>query len=182
MKFFDVPLLPYLGSDAPPQKKCKVLIVSVMLSSRSPKRFVDLFFRFVVQDKTLTAERLLTLVPLPPSCPIKPSKFSRDSLLSLFRCLQHPYIHPVLDVEFWDNSAALFSPLNPSGSLKDVIYSCAWQEDYDRKYTRKGGGLPLRQVSISSQKHQIVRLVSLGNKERKEIIVLPFLHCEAVEK
>ena len=140
MIFFDVQLLLYLDLVISPQK-CVVVF--------KKKHFMDLH-RFVVQDKTLTAERLLTLVPLPTSCPIKPSKFSRDSLLSLFRCLQHPYIHPVLDVEFWDNSAALFSPLNPSGSLKDIIYGCAWQEDCDRKYTRKGGGLPLRQVSMRS--------------------------------
>ncbi|GJQ73504.1 hypothetical protein Trydic_g13859 [Trypoxylus dichotomus] len=101
---------------------------------------------FVVQDKNLGAERLLTLVPLPTVCPIQPSTLTRDTVLSLFRSLQHPYIHPVLDIEFWDTGAALVSPLNPSGSLRDIIYGCTWHEEYDRKYTTKGEGLPLRQV------------------------------------
>lgn len=104
------------------------------------------FGRFTVQDTSLGAERLLTLVPLPSMCPLNPSTTTRDTLLELFRGLQHPYIHPVLDIEFWDAGAALISPLNPSGSLKDLIYSSPWHEDYDKKYTCRGEGLPLRTV------------------------------------
>lgn len=93
------------------------------------------------------AERLLTLVPLPSTCPLNPSQHTRDTLLDLFRGLQHPYIHPVLDIVFWDAGTALITPLNPSGSLKDLIHSTPWHEDYDRKYTAKGEGLPLGTVS-----------------------------------
>jgi PX domain-containing protein kinase-like protein len=105
-----------------------------------------LICRFTVQDKTLGAERLLTLVPLPSMCPLNPTSGTRDTLLDLFRGLQHPYIHPVLDIEFWDTGTALISPLNPSGSLKDLIYASPWHEDYDKKYNNKGEGLPLRTV------------------------------------
>ncbi|XP_018574810.1 slowpoke-binding protein-like [Anoplophora glabripennis] len=102
--------------------------------------------RFIVQDNILGAERLLTLVPLPSTCPIGPSQATRDTLLVLFRGLQHPYIHPVLDIEFWDAGAAIISPLNPSGSLKDLIYGVLWHDEYDKKYVSKGEGLPLRTV------------------------------------
>lgn len=102
--------------------------------------------RFVVQDTSLDAERLLSLIPLPSTCPISPSNSIRETLLSLFRALQHPYIHPILDVEFWEAGAALISPLNPSGSLKDLIYGENWFDDYERKYRTRGVGLDIRQV------------------------------------
>lgn len=88
----------------------------------------------------------MSVVPLLASCPIMPSSAIRDTLLALFRGLQHPYIHPVLDIEFWEASVALVTPLNPIGSLRDLIYGCSWQQDYDRKYNVRGVGLPLRQV------------------------------------
>ncbi|XP_071052166.1 slowpoke-binding protein isoform X2 [Onthophagus taurus] len=110
------------------------------IGSRSDKHW------FIVQDKKLDAPRLLTLVTLPPSCPIEPSVLTKETVLSLFRSLQHPYIHPVLDVEFWDKGVALVSPLNPSGSLRDIIYNSAWQEEYHYKYHSRGEGLPLRQI------------------------------------
>lgn len=105
-----------------------------------------LFSRFIVQDNSLRADRLMSVVPLLTSCPITPSSSTRDTLLALFRGLQHPYIHPVLDIEFWEASVALVTPLNPIGSLRDLIYGCSWQQEYDRKYNIRGVGLPLKQV------------------------------------
>ncbi|KAH1025917.1 hypothetical protein HUJ05_010537 [Dendroctonus ponderosae] len=93
---------------------------------------------FTVHDKTLGAERLLTLVPLPSTCPIAPSQQTRETLIELFRGLQHPYIHPVLDIDFWKDEAAIFAPLNPTGSLKDLIYQSFWQDDYEKKYVCRG--------------------------------------------
>ncbi|XP_057654084.1 slowpoke-binding protein isoform X2 [Diorhabda carinulata] len=101
---------------------------------------------FIVQDNILGAERLLALLPLPSNCPISPSQATKDTLLALFRGLQHPYIHPILDIEFWDAGAAVITPLNPTGSLKDLIYGSAWHEDYEKKYTSKSEGLSLRTI------------------------------------
>lgn len=101
-----------------------------------------------MRDKSLDAERLLSLTQLPSTCcPIKPSNHTRDTLLKLFRALQHPYIHPILDVEFLDAGAALISPLNHCGSLKDLIYGTKWCDDYERKYRIRGRGLHIREVS-----------------------------------
>lgn len=95
---------------------------------------------------SLGAERILSLVPLPSTCPIKPTPATKDTVIGLFRGLQHPYIHPVLDIEFWDGQAALISPLNPCGSLRDLIYGCSWDDEWDKKYTGRGEGLPMWQI------------------------------------
>ncbi|CAH1993719.1 unnamed protein product [Acanthoscelides obtectus] len=114
---------------------------------------------FTIQDKNLGAERLLTLLPLPSTCPLSCRSETHDTLLELFRGLQHPYIHPILDVEFWSGggdtsgggsstppAAAFIAPLNPAGSLKDMIYGVDWREPYDRKYSVKGQGLTLKTI------------------------------------
>ncbi|XP_060521761.1 slowpoke-binding protein-like isoform X3 [Cylas formicarius] len=101
---------------------------------------------FTVQDNILGAERLLTSVPLPSTCPLFPSPKIREVLLELFRGLQHPYIHPILDIDFWETGAALVSPLSPMGSLKDFIYESCWRDDYDKKYEPRTEGLPLKTI------------------------------------
>ncbi|KAK4874069.1 hypothetical protein RN001_013429 [Aquatica leii] len=110
------------------------------IGSRSNKHW------FIVQDVNLDAERLLCFVNLSASCPIKPSKVTSETVLALFRGLQHPYIYPVLDIQFLESQAALISPLNHGGSLRDLIYQCPWHEDCDRKYSGRGEGLPLWQI------------------------------------
>lgn len=48
--------------------------------------------------------------------------------MDLFLALQHPYIYPVLDLEFVEDAARdrayniLVLPFNSKGSLKDLIY------------------------------------------------------------
>ncbi|XP_066255796.1 slowpoke-binding protein isoform X2 [Euwallacea similis] len=118
---------------------------------------------FTVLDKTLGAERLLTLLPLPSTCPIAPNLKTKETLIELFRGLQHPYIHPVLDIEFWKEEAAIITPLNPTGSLRDLIYGSFWKDDCDKKYVCKGEGLPLRTVQCLGR--QIIEaLLFLRNK------------------
>ncbi|XP_045476792.1 slowpoke-binding protein isoform X2 [Harmonia axyridis] len=101
---------------------------------------------FTVQDNVLGAERLLVLLPLPSTCPILPNENNKRNLLELFRGLQHPYIHPILDIEFWEAGAGLVMPLNPDGSLRDLIYGSPWQEEYSEKYHGRGEGLPLKTI------------------------------------
>ncbi|KAB0793093.1 hypothetical protein PPYR_12713 [Photinus pyralis] len=101
---------------------------------------------FIVQDVTLDAERLLSFVSLPTQCPITPSTVTSETVLALFRGLQHPYIYPVLDIQFLDTQVALICPLSHGGSLRDLIYASAWHEDCDRKYSGRGEGLPLWQI------------------------------------
>lgn len=114
--------------------------------------------RFIVQDIVLGAERLLSLVTISGKCPIKPLPITRETVLNLFRGLQHPYIYPVLDIEFWESQVALISPLNHGGSLRDLIYACPWHEEYDRKYAGRGEGLPLWQVCTCMRDIHILRI------------------------
>ncbi|KAL3274076.1 hypothetical protein HHI36_015494 [Cryptolaemus montrouzieri] len=119
---------------------------------------------FTVQDNKLGAERLLMLLPLPSTCPIIPNDNSKKILLELFRGLQHPYIHPILDVEFWEAGIALITPLNPDGSLRDLIYKSPWEEEYSQKYMGRGEGLPLRMIQCLGR--QILEgLLFLRNRE-----------------
>lgn len=119
--------------------------------------------RFIVQDNVLGAERLLIALPLPPSCPISPSQTTRLTLLEIFRGLQHPYIHPVLDVEFWDKNAGIITPLNPAGSLKDLIYDSVWHDEYGPKYNKRGNGLPLGTVSINQYPKSFYKYKYINN-------------------
>ncbi|XP_043274516.1 slowpoke-binding protein isoform X2 [Venturia canescens] len=107
---------------------------------------------FAVHDTMLKTDRLLTLVPLNRNCSLSVCPTTRDTLNDLFLALQHPYICPVLDLEFIDykeqNYAILVQPMN-QGSLKDLIYGIernCWNEDWGQKYAARGRGLPIPQI------------------------------------
>ncbi|XP_014239405.1 slowpoke-binding protein isoform X2 [Cimex lectularius] len=107
---------------------------------------------FVVRDTSVKTERLLTLVPKGPGCILKCDSSTRATVLDLFLNLQHPYIYPVLDLEFRGSPSTqetyivLVIPYNAKGSLKDLIYKSVWQEDWGDKYGEKSEGLPISQV------------------------------------
>ncbi|XP_021933496.1 slowpoke-binding protein isoform X2 [Zootermopsis nevadensis] len=105
---------------------------------------------FVVNDTSMKTERLLTLVPLSPNCAIECNANTRSTILELFLALQHPYIYPVLDLDFRDVSGQtyviLVLPFNNRGSLKDLIYKSRWQDDWSQKYGQRSAGLPVSQV------------------------------------
>lgn len=86
-----------------------------------------------------------------------------ETILELFRGIQHPYIHPVLDIEFWDRNMALITPLNQTGSLRDLIYGSLWHEEYEKKYKCRGDGLPLGTVMNKIKSNQFRTVVSLRN-------------------
>ncbi|KAK9888103.1 hypothetical protein WA026_000378 [Henosepilachna vigintioctopunctata] len=93
---------------------------------------------FTVHDNILGADRLLILLPLPSTCPILLNENNKETLIELFRGIQHPYIHPILDIEFWEAGVSLITPLNLDGSLRDLIYGSPWDEEYSQKYAGKG--------------------------------------------
>ncbi|XP_033229141.1 slowpoke-binding protein isoform X1 [Belonocnema kinseyi] len=109
---------------------------------------------FMVRDISLKTDRLLTLTPLNQKCSLEISPSTKDVLNHLFLALQHPYICPVLDLEFIEyegmNYAILVQPIN-HGSLKDLIYGIernCWNEDWGQKYAARGRGLTLPQIQI----------------------------------
>ncbi|OXU20770.1 hypothetical protein TSAR_002068, partial [Trichomalopsis sarcophagae] len=107
---------------------------------------------FVVRDSLLKTERLLTLAPLNRNCQLSLGPSTRDVLNKLFLTLQHPYICPILDLEFVKHESQdyvlLVQPIN-QGSLKDIVYGIernCWNEDWSQKYCSRGKGLPISQI------------------------------------
>ncbi|XP_055376545.1 uncharacterized protein LOC129608829 isoform X2 [Condylostylus longicornis] len=107
---------------------------------------------FLISDSTVRTERLMTLLPLPPECIALDElpQNQNQSWLELLGSLHHPYIYPVLDLEFLHyetkSYVSLVMPFNPRGSLKDLIYKTQWNDQYSRKYAKKPSGLPASQV------------------------------------
>ncbi|EEC16546.1 slowpoke binding protein, putative [Ixodes scapularis] len=106
---------------------------------------------FVVRDGATRTERLLTVTALPDACPLRHSPCQvRPGLQEIFLDLQHPYVHPVLDIDIKVLAerphVVVVSPLNDVGSLKDLIYHSKYNEDWQEKYRRQGTGLPTEQV------------------------------------
>ncbi|XP_058804976.1 slowpoke-binding protein isoform X2 [Phymastichus coffea] len=107
---------------------------------------------FIVRDNLLKTDRLLTLAPLNRNCSLNVCPSTRDVLNKLFLTLQHPYICPILDIEFvqyeGQDCVVLVQPIN-QGSLKDIIYGIernCWNEDWSHKYSSRGKGLPITQI------------------------------------
>ncbi|KAH7974160.1 hypothetical protein HPB49_010708 [Dermacentor silvarum] len=106
---------------------------------------------FVVRDSATRTERLLTVTALPDACPLRHSPCQvRPGLQEIFLDLQHPYVHPVLDIDIKVLAerphVVVVSPLNDVGSLKDLIYHSKYNEDWQEKYRPHGTGLPQDQV------------------------------------
>ncbi|CAH2093211.1 unnamed protein product [Euphydryas editha] len=111
------------------------------IGSRANKKW------FAIHDNSIKADRLLILLPLSSKCPIEQNEHSRGLIMELFRALHHPYIYPVLDLELCNGHVLAVLPYNAKGSLKDLIYKSTWSDDYSRKYSSTGTGLPATQVA-----------------------------------
>ncbi|XP_066975731.1 slowpoke-binding protein [Macrobrachium rosenbergii] len=105
---------------------------------------------FMIRDSSVKTERLMTLQPYDEQCPIPVNSATREALVELFQALHHPYIYPVLDVDFANISSHTYVitviPHNNKGSLKDLIYRSHWQDDWGEKYQQRSAGLPVSQV------------------------------------
>lgn len=108
---------------------------------------------FVVKDSSIKTERLLTLTPQSQHSPIAYNQITRRIILDLFLALQHPYIYPILDLEFIEGNTQnknaniiVVLPFNNKGSLKDLIYKTCWHDEWSDKYGQKSRGLPVSQI------------------------------------
>ncbi|XP_013179810.1 PREDICTED: slowpoke-binding protein [Papilio xuthus] len=102
---------------------------------------------FIIYDNSTKTDRLLSLVPLTSKCPLEGSERCRQLTCELFRALHHPYVLPALDMRLASGHALTITPLNPRGTLKDLIYKSPWNEEYCKKYNQFGVGLPAWQVA-----------------------------------
>ncbi|XP_074106577.1 slowpoke binding protein isoform X2 [Cotesia typhae] len=114
---------------------------------------VDKFW-FAVKDTLLKTDRILTLTPLGKNCPLSVCPSTKEILNKLFLFIQHPYVCPILDIEFIEyeeeNYVVVLQPIN-HGSLKDLIYGVdrnSWNNDWSNKYVSRGPGLPFPQIQV----------------------------------
>ncbi|XP_071532252.1 uncharacterized protein Slob isoform X3 [Panulirus ornatus] len=105
---------------------------------------------FMIRDSSVKTDRLMTLQPFDEQCPFPVTQGTREALIELFQALHHPYIYPVLDVDFANISSHTYVvtviPHNNKGTLKDLIYRSHWQDDWGEKYQQRSTGLPVTQV------------------------------------
>ncbi|GAB6025503.1 hypothetical protein CHUAL_011241 [Chamberlinius hualienensis] len=105
---------------------------------------------FTVHDTVLKTERLMTMVPHNEYFPITLNCSTKKILTELFLALQHPYIYPILDIDFKAMSDETFVvtifPFNKHGSLKDLIYRSNCKEEWQEKYSHRSVGLPEPQI------------------------------------
>ncbi|CAL4092877.1 unnamed protein product, partial [Meganyctiphanes norvegica] len=55
---------------------------------------------FQIKDSSVKTDRLITLQPYDETCPVPLLPGTKDALVELFQALHHPYIYPVLDIDF----------------------------------------------------------------------------------
>lgn len=103
---------------------------------------------FLVRDSQQEVDAVLTMVPWSPQCVISFTKGTKKTLKELFSILQHPYLFPVMDVDFvFEHNMVMFiHPFRSGGSLKDVIYGSRPQSSWEEKYQAKGKSLSLTQI------------------------------------
>ncbi|XP_023234405.1 slowpoke-binding protein-like isoform X4 [Centruroides sculpturatus] len=105
---------------------------------------------FLVRDTATKTDRLLIMMPVSDNCPILCNTTTRQALLELFVAFQHPYIYPILDVDFTflnqQQFVVFIMPFNDKGSLKDLIYQSNCQHDWREKYQYYGTGLSESQI------------------------------------
>ncbi|XP_078356019.1 slowpoke-binding protein-like [Oculina patagonica] len=103
---------------------------------------------FLVRDSKQEIDAVLTMVPWSSQCVISFSKGTRKTLKELFSLLQHPYLLPVMEVDFvFEHNLVMFvHPFRSAGSLKDVIYGSRSQSSWEDKYQVKGKSLSLTQI------------------------------------
>lgn len=127
---------------------------------------------FIVRDSSIKTERLLTLVPRSTNCPVQCDPETRQVVLDLFLALQHPYIYPVLDLEFREgvNPAHTFIvlvlPFNAKGSLKDLIYKVNIFPQFLITFWKVDRSL----LNLKS-----VNIISLDHKIKTEVVMKPDL-------
>ncbi|KAM7449617.1 hypothetical protein ABFA07_002536 [Porites harrisoni] len=103
---------------------------------------------FLVRDSQQGIDAVLTMVPWNTQCVISFTKSTKKTLKELFSLLQHPYLFPVMDVDFVieHNLVMFIHPYRSTGSLKDIIYGSRPQSSWQQKYQAKGKSLSLTQI------------------------------------
>ena len=94
---------------------------------------------------------LLSMVPLYDQCSLQLDTEGVQTLTDLLHSLQHPYIYPVVEIDYIPpdkNFVVVIQPLAPKGSLKDLIYKTNPIGDWSSKYSARKKGLSEEEVAL----------------------------------
>lgn len=94
---------------------------------------------------------LLSMVPLYDQCLLTLDKEGVTALTDLLHGLQHPYLYPVVEIDYIPpdkNFVVVIQPLAPKGSLKDLIYKTNPIGDWSSKYSTAKKGLSEQEIAL----------------------------------
>ncbi|CAM1327874.1 Uncharacterised protein g9617 [Pycnogonum litorale] len=119
---------------------------------------------FLVQDSLLKTDRLLTITTLSEKSPLMQlnnNGLAKKAVSELFLALQHPFIQPVLDIDFRTikdkNYVITVYPYVKTGSLKDLIFKTRCSDSFPGKSTICGK--PLDPSQIKTYGRQILEAI-----------------------
>ncbi|XP_038049375.1 slowpoke-binding protein-like [Patiria miniata] len=105
---------------------------------------------FLVRYASQNKDVLLSTCNKATNCTIPFTSNTHKVLRELLKCVKHPYLWPVLDIDLLEEQdmEVLIQSYNSRGSLKDYIYHEKPHQDWDNKYGVKGRGLALKEIQL----------------------------------
>ncbi|XP_071784328.1 slowpoke-binding protein-like [Asterias amurensis] len=105
---------------------------------------------FLVRYRSQSKNMLLSVCNRATNCSIPFNSNTHKVLRELLKCIKHPYVWPVVDVDLLEEQelVVLIQNYNPKGSLKDYIYNERPDRDWDCKYGVKGRGLAIKEIRM----------------------------------
>ncbi|GAB1597978.1 slowpoke-binding protein-like [Argonauta hians] len=133
---------------------------------------------FLVHDSLIGRKSLLSAVRYDLKMALPFSQETESSLRVFDQYIKHPYIMPLIKIEFLleDDVIVVSRPFSPSGSLKDEIYQSRCLDNYKDKYNNHGQPLPLGQI----QTYSCQVLKALIHLQQKKLPVFTHLHSANV--
>ncbi|XP_065900886.1 probable inactive serine/threonine-protein kinase slob2 [Dysidea avara] len=104
----------------------------------------------VKQDNPPLADHMMmTMTPQHLKCSINLST-DKKTLNQLFFSLQHPFVHPIIEVDYMTDKSVvvMISPISARGSMKDFIYRTRPLINWSAKYNGRGTPLPSKQTAL----------------------------------
>ncbi|XP_043239898.1 slowpoke-binding protein-like [Amphibalanus amphitrite] len=137
---------------------------------------------FLVHDQLVKTERLLTITSVTHRPALLQQSDRVKTLRDRLTRAKHPYLLPVLDVDLLDlpqgyPAVVVITPCSHSGSLRDILYKCAWDRDWSEKYDRPPA--ERLRLPVSQVRRLALQLVEAILHLRRSGIALSFGHLHA---
>ncbi|KAG1650461.1 Slowpoke-binding protein [Nymphon striatum] len=120
---------------------------------------------FLVNDSIIKTDRLMTITRISEKSPLLQLYDDEDAqkaVFELFLALQHPFIQPVLDINYKlvkeQMYVVIVFPFNKTGCLKDLIYNTKCQDTFAGK-NNTSSSKPLEVAQIRTYGRQILEAI-----------------------